>query len=280
MAVGNLVMSNITSMMDLVTVARRFVPVGAAWCYVLVFLRTFSFSQSMLFITLVAVIRAASGLSKHYVSLTVKKAVTCVVIVYALSLLWAGLWVMPGWRNVNLCLGILGTAAPTPLRLYLIASVVMFVITVCSYSLLLIGLRCKKAQSVALAGNKKSEILTLRAGVTVSVIFLLCYLLPFIPAVVKFTELAPLSAILHILHGFNSLACLQSALNPYVYLITNGRFRRIYMKSWRRFLMIVRGKRGEVSPLTVAHASSLNGQQRTLQSTVQHLEVPHKSAPY
>jgi hypothetical protein len=289
MAVGNFVMSDVTAVMEIVLVLRQFVPVGFPFCHILAFTKTFSFTQAMLFISLVAVLRVSAGLSKHYVGLTYRRVIAYVGVVYAVALSWAWTWLLPRFNMTGVCNGKEGKQALLPVFIYLLVTAILFIITVLSYAILSIALACKKAQSVALAGNRKSEILTVKAAVSVSIIFLLCFLVPFAP--VMFSEALQNSpAVLHVVHIFNSMACLQSALNPYVYLAANGRFRKVYWRSWRRAVKLLRCRRGEVGSVTVTDSAPPQASPRVKQKPLSVQEAPkqlrlpapgpYNSAPY
>lgn len=283
MAVGNFVMSDMTSVMEIVQVFRNFVPIGPVWCHILVFLRTFSFSQSMLFISLVAVLRVWGGLASHYIGLSLKLVVASVVVIYSLSLTWAGVWLLPEWNTITVCMAAESEGSGLAVLIYLVITTALFIITVLSYCILFIGIRCKTAQTVALAGNTKSEILTLKAAVTVTIIFLLCFIIPFVPATFDGTSIGSSRHVLHVVNIFNSLAYLQSALNPYVYIATNSRFRRVYWKTWKRFTLILRCKRGEISPIGTSSGNNTSAQgsssrpKQNVQLEAKNLDVPHAS---
>ena len=254
MSVGNLVMSDITSIMEIVLVARRFVPVGPVWCYIHVFLRTFSFNQSILFITVVAVIRAWSGLASHPVNLTTRSALACVVCVYVTSSVSAALWVLPSASGISLCMGRLQDSTPLSVIVSLLSVVViLFFITLVSYICLTVSLHCKNKQSTAVIGSKKSEILTLKAAITVSITFLLCYLLPFLAAI-NFRDV-PIHGYIHVLGAFNSLAYLQSVINPYIYLVTNQHFRRVFVRTCNEACVFWKRGRGRVD---ITDSSTVN----------------------
>ena len=264
-------MSDVTSVMEIVLVLRKFTPVGTVWCYINVFLKTFSFSQSMMFITLVAVVRAWSGLSRHSIGLSVNKAISCVIVVYVLSIVWSCIWILPGVFGINECMGQIQQWShhrAFAVLIFLIIVIILFITTIGSYFLLIIWMRCKNVTNASFV--KKSEILTLKAAKTVSTIFIACYLIPFLPAALRLVNLVPMHHVIHILYGFNSLACLQSALNPYVYLATNAHFRRIYWRSLRRlFIRITRRHPRQVTPINIITSSQVHFHKATIQ---QHLD--------
>ena len=234
MSVGNFVMSDVTSVMEMILVLRKFVAVGPGFCYVNVFLRTFSFGQSMLFIALMAVLRAWSGLTKTYTSLSLKKIIICVVAVYVLSLVWAGVWVKPSFNTTSICNGMPAPVNMTVLMIFLGVTIFLFLLTLLSYVALGTGIRCRRVQNTIVTGSKKSEILTLQAAITVSIVFIVGYFIPFMPAVISFPKFVPLYNLLHVFSVFNSLAYVQSAVAPYIYLGTNAHFRRAFKKSCKR----------------------------------------------
>ena len=224
MAVGNFVMSDVTSVMEIVSIVRHYVYVGRAWCHIVIFLSTFSFTQSMLFITLMAVIRIWSGLSTHRTALSTKKVVVFISIVYVLSIIWGAMWSLPDTGDLNggSCFETRGQSITFVFLPYFIMTSVLFIATVCSYVTLIVWMCCKNT----MAGNRKSEILTLKAAVAVTVLFTVSYLIPLIDNFV-YLDL-PANGSASVLHTFVCLGYVQSALNPYIYLATNSHFREIY----------------------------------------------------
>ena len=223
MAFGNFVMSDVASAIEMVYIVKHYVPFGRAWCYSVAFLSAFSYTQSMLFITLIAVIRAISGLSKYHNKFSTKTVIIYIAIVYALSIVCGITWSIPGIGDVDHCLGYDTSESVSNIFVsYIILVITLFIITFCSYLTLILWMHCKNS----MAGNRKSEILTLKASVAVTVLFVACYVTPLLAGFVSMD--VPLHQMTHVMNVFNVLAYVQSAVNPYIYLATNSHFREIY----------------------------------------------------
>ena len=246
MSVGNFMMSDVTSVMEMVLVLRKFVAVPD-FCYINVFLRTVAFGQSMLFIALVAVLRAWGGLSKQYKFLSLKKVMVCVAVVYVLSLAWAGVWVIPSFKIIAVCMGWPTPVNKTVVMIFLSVTLCLFLLTIISYIALGIGIRCRRVQNTIVTGNKKSEILTLRAAVSLSIVFIVGYFIPFLPGIISFPKFVPVHNLLHIYSLFNSFAYVQSAVAPYIYMATNAHFRRAFKITCRKVFCICGNKVGPVN---------------------------------
>ena len=243
---GNFVMSNVTSVMEMVLVLRKFVAVPG-FCYINVFLRTVAFGQSMLFIALVAVLWAWVGLSKQCKFLSLKKAIIFVVAVYVLSLVWAGVWIIPSFKIIAVCMGWPTPVNQTVLMIFLSVTIFLFLLTIISYIALGIGIHYRGVQNTIVTGSKKSEILTLRAAVNLSIVFIVGYFIPFLPGIISFPKFVPVHNLLHIYSLFNSFAYVQSAVAPYIYMATNVHFRRAFKITCRKVFCICGNKVGSIS---------------------------------
>ena len=185
----------------------------------------------MLFIALVAILRTRSGLARKHITLSRRAAIISVTMVYVFSIVWAAVWVLPEMGSIYLCMGEFGRKKipQVPVLVYMSMNGIVFIVTFLSYAILTCHMRCKNRQNTSIMN--KTEILTLKAGVSVSIIFIVSYLMPFVPRVVLFRQYVGPQNALHVIKLFVSLTYLQSALNPYVYMATNSNFRKIYWKT-------------------------------------------------
>lgn len=117
------------------------------------------------------------------------------------------------------------SAGSVPLwQLYMGVTFTLFVGTVTCYAILAAVLY-KRRRSLNLPPqytNNKRDILTLRVAGTVTAVFILSFLTPFIPAL---TRAPSRDAALHYVALFQCIASVQSVMNPVIYLCANKVYR-------------------------------------------------------
>ena len=232
MSVGDLIMSDCVAIMELMELINGNSGFNITWCIMKLFLRTFSFFQSLLFITMIAVLRTYFGLASHKVKPSKTKIVLAIMLVFSVSGIMGVLWSLPKGTSVQTCLGLEGNfsdhVSKILLNVLMIITMVLFLVSVFCYIILAIAIKCKNNVQ---AKSHKLEILTTKVGLVVFVIFLICYVCPFLPAIVPKGTLGPAKYRQNRNSLFNTLALLQSAISPVVYILSNSSLKKSFVKS-------------------------------------------------
>ena len=111
--------------------------------------------------------------------------------------------------------------------IYMFISFTLFIGTVLSYLTLAARLRMKRGAGLLNSASQTSgrrDILTLRVTVIVTLCFVVSFLVPFFPVIIK-NPLAPQFRF-HYLAIFDSLANIQGAANPVIYFLSNRVYKR------------------------------------------------------
>lgn len=238
-ALADFTRSGITAPMEIAQLANGLAsPFGESWCSGKIALRSFSFNSTLILLAVVSFVRMLYGVMTFPPKLTNRKSVAILFLTYILASALTLLSTNKSSGTFTSCMGKTAllekdkNRSKTYGRALLSYCIAVFGIMVFSYSMLGIRLRFRRKNMVAAVtlndrnslvarkANKasKSEIMTLKVAVYVSVCFLTCYLIPFFPMFDAITDKVPFESVFHYIAIFNAFSYLQCCANPTICL--------------------------------------------------------------
>ena len=220
---ANLLRSGIIITMEIVETYNNYSIQGRVYCILKVLLRGSTYGLSLVITTAIAIMRAYVCVKTALIKIKMSTAITVIAIAFLLAILLVIPLLLPGSATQNVCLALMPLGGKDSHRLYIIVRsllvLLFFIVVFASYLTIALYIKVKKRNFKVV----KKELLTLKSGVLLSLLFLVTYISPYLGGLMAWIPriLQDQFMLLTFTRFFSTLFLIDTAIMPLTLILSN-----------------------------------------------------------